>query len=172
MVTWRRQVWRVGSALAGLWLASCWSTCVTPCQVLDEFEQDCGEVPCGWTTEGDVTRVPSFHGAHHGMRIAAGAAAERELDVPTNRSLEMLLRCDAGASLQVTVREPITSAPTADAGTVARTRLLDGWTGDSKGLDERTVVQTSGPELELRLETLGSGQCLVDMIRLAGDCER
>lgn len=78
--------------------------CVECFQVVDDFEQVCGDLPCGWTLErGLASQVSTFHQAEHGLRLESNSEVSAEV-FGLHRALNFAAQCD-GATLTITARD-------------------------------------------------------------------
>ncbi len=113
--------------------------------ITEEFERFCDGVPCGWTATGPVSQVPTFHDNVYGVAIPAGTTLTSG-EAFGLRSPRILVRCDAGASLQLNGNAQ--SAPT------------DSFAWVSSSQTGNTAISVTG-----------SGQCVVDDVGFIDFCD-
>ena len=155
---------------------------VCPCDsvitVVDDFEQDCGEIPCRWTTDsGVIRRTTTYHQGQHGMHLEAGTVARLDLamaglDRPD--TISVVARCDAGGSIRVVFEG--TAGFRLDGGgegglmSVDATFLPSETEGATlRRLTER-VTWNEGAPLEVRVEVDGAACTLDDLLISSAFC--
>ena len=146
--------------------------CYQESLVLDDFEQD--DSPDEWTVQrGAIDRVTTFHEGRHGLRLAPGTLATRDVAgsaVVAPQFLHATLRCDPATTLRVVLvgAEPAISA---DGGTASEAAMVTvDFTTDGDELYLGTEESFPWPGVDgvmdtLSLETIG-GSCTLDELIL------
>jgi hypothetical protein len=146
----------------------------------DDFESQCGNLPCGWSFEGGMaSRVETFHAGEHGLLLCDGAIARRRVAVSffsegkmSALGLHLAVQCDAQTGLglllnrqQMGLTDRLTGA--VNPGTGSQERIL---TGSSYSLTKGDLDCSPTAPLclvdEIVLEVKGPGQCLIDALRI------
>ncbi|MEM6955645.1 MAG: hypothetical protein AAF411_27720 [Myxococcota bacterium] len=119
-------------------------------QVFEDFEDFCGDAPCGWDASGPVRRTQSFHPSLSSVAIAAGTTLSAT--VPADYSvIDVLVRCDEGARL-VGFSDPPTN----------RFEWRMTGVGDFDSQDDAVIAEN---DVELTVE--GEGECIIDDVARA-----
>jgi hypothetical protein len=142
----------------------------------DGFEGGCGDVPCGWTLEtGTSERVSTFHSGEHGVRLSDSARITRPIEdvelsenSETEDAVQLMVWCDAGTGLLVTLEAeeagmPVLMAATLDPDTVEPDGLMPVVTLNLAGRTHPPVATTLQ---QLSMELAGPGTCTIDEVRI------
>jgi hypothetical protein len=139
----------------------------------DGFERGCGEMPCGWTVEdGTAERVSTIHAGEHGVRLEGRISREIDVELSVDPEEELaflMVWCDAGAGLEISVDideggTPGVISGTIDAGTVPVDGLME---TREVPLGGRVVVPYPvTTATRITIEVTGTGGCTVDEIRI------
>lgn len=159
-------------ALGSVLVTGC-ALCEPVTETLDDFEQRCGDAPCGWTAdEGSIESQSTFHETEHGMWIGPGTTAtlgvsSRFRNTPTR--VAVTARCDSEARLRLTLigTGPLPSDGGIDLEPPSGTIDVEG-AADLFEVYAVSLAWPGGTRPDLvRVQTFGIGGCVIDDVLLS-----